>query len=152
MICEPVYATLEETRGLLQRWVDAYACADRVRYRWAVVEKSSGACAGQVAYFLVDERNHCGELEYCIGRAFQRRGYCAEAVRAVLAYGFERIHFHKIQVCHMEGNEASRGVILKCGFTYEGALRECLYFGGAYRARLYYSMLESEWKTQRRIQ
>ena len=146
LLCEPVYPTLEETQGLLQGWIDAYACVDRTRYRWAMIEKNTGACIGQVAYFLVDERNHFGELEYCVGRAFQRRGYCTEAVRAIMAYGFEKVHFHKIQVCHMEGNEPSRGVILKCGFTYEAALRDCFYIGGAYVNRLYYSMLESEWK------
>lgn len=140
---EPVYATLEEAQGLLQRYIAAYENEDC--YRWAVIEKTSGECIGQTAYFLVDSKNHFGEIEYCIGQAFQRRGYCTEAVRAVIAYGFEQVHFHKVQVCHVTANEASRGVILKCGFTYEGTLRDYFYGNGAYSDRLYYSILESEW-------
>lgn len=152
LLLEPVYATLEETQALLQRYIEQYDCTDRTRYRWAIIEKSSGECIGQVAYFLVHEQHHFGELEYCVGRAFRRRGYCTEAVLAAMAYGFEQVQFHKIQVCHMEGNEPSRGVILKCGFRYDATLRDSFYIDGSYCSRLYYSMLESEWKTQRSIQ
>jgi ribosomal-protein-alanine N-acetyltransferase len=152
LLNEPVYATLEETQALLQRYIEQYDCVDRIRYRWVIVEKSSGACIGQIAYFWVDVQNHYGELEYCVGRAYRRRGCCTEAVRAVMAYGFERIHFHKVQVCHMEGNEASRGVIMKCGFRYDATLRDCFYIDGAYCGRAYYSMLEGEWENAGSIQ
>jgi len=147
---EPVYITIEETQGLLAKYIAGYENEDY--YRWGVFEKTSGACIGQVAYFLVDTKNHFGEIEYCIGQAFQRRGYCAEAVRAIMAYGFEKVHFHKVQVCHVPANEGSRGVIRKCGFTYEGTLRDYFYGGGAYTDRLYYSMLEGEWTNNLRIQ
>jgi len=147
---EPVYATLEETQGLLAKYIAA--CESEDCYRWGVFEKASGECIGQVAYFLIDSKNHFGEIEYCIGRAFQRRGYCTEAVQAIMAYGFEQVGFHKIQITHRVGNEASRGVILKCGLTYEGTLRDYFYGNGAYCNRLYYSMLESEWENRRGIQ
>jgi len=150
MYHEPVYATLEETRGLLAQYIAAYGNEDC--YRWGAFEKASGECIGQTAYFLVDNKNHFGEIEYCIGQAFQRKGYCAEAVRAIMAYGFDQVRFHKIQVCHRPDNEGSQGVIRKCGFSYEGTLRDFFYIDGAYHDRLYYSMLESEWKNQRSIQ
>ena len=144
MYCEPACATLEETQDLLANYIAGYEKKDR--YRWAIIEKASGECAGQIAYFLVDTKNHFGEIEYCIGQAFQRRGYCSEALRAVVAYGFERVRFHKVQVCHNGNNEASKGVIRKFGFTREGALRDYFYIDGAYIDRVYYSMLEHEWR------
>ena len=149
LLLEPVYATLEQAQGLLAKYIAAYE--NEACYRWAIIEKASGECVGQIAYFLVDSKNHFGELEYCIGQAFRRRGCCTEAVRAAMAYGFEKIHFHKIQVCHMEGNEPSRGVILKCGLTFEGALRDFFFIDGTYCSRLYYSMLQSEWHALNRI-
>ena len=148
---EPVYATLEDTQGLLAKYIAAYDESEAC-YRWGIIEKVSGECIGQTAYFLVDSKNHFGEIEYCIGQAFQRKGYCAEAVRAIMAYGFERVRFHKLQVCHVPANEASRGVIRKCGFTYEGTLRDYFHADGGYCDRLYYSMLEREWKNDRGIQ
>ena len=39
-------------------------------YRWAIVEKESLACIGQIAIFLVNEKNHWCEIEYCIGSQF----------------------------------------------------------------------------------
>ena len=150
MYREPVYATPEEARDLLSKYIAGYESDDY--YRWGVFEKKSGECIGQAAYFHVDSKNHCGEIEYCIGRAFQRQGYCTEAVLANMAYGFEKVNMHRVQITHMAGNEASKGVILKCGLTYEGTLRDYFRDDGAYVDRLYYSMLENEWKNLRRIQ
>lgn len=144
MYSEPVYSTEIEVKDLLEKYIVSYNKKDY--YRWAIVEKNSGACIGQIAIFLVDNNNHFCEIEYCIGSRFQRRGYCSEAVQAIIDYAFRDINIHKIQVCHKENNIASKGVIEKCGFVYEGVLRDYFYVDGVYLNRLYYSMLRSEWK------
>ena len=68
MYSEPVYSTKEEVKGLLDKYIGSYERDDY--YRWAVIEKSSGECIGQIAYFLVDSKNHFAEIEYCIGAEF----------------------------------------------------------------------------------
>lgn len=146
MLSEPVYKTKEEVGGLLDKYISSYAKQDY--YRWAIIEKESNLCIGQVAIFLVDSKNHFGEIEYCIGRDFHRRGFASEAVKAIIDYGFKNINFHKIQVCHKEMNEASKGVIQKCGFIYEGTLRDYFYMDDKYVSRLYYSILRKEWETK----
>ena len=40
-------------------------------------------------------------------------------------------------------------VIEKCGFTYEGALRDYFYYDGEYVGRMYYSMLKDEYEGTR---
>lgn len=65
---------------------------------------------------------------------------------AVIAYGFERIHLHKVQICTKTINKPSMRVIEKCGFTYEGTLRDYFFTDGAYIGRLYFSMLRSEYE------
>ena len=144
LYCEPVYRTKLEVKALLDQYINAYTSPET--YRWAVIEKLSGKCIGQVAYFLVDTRYHFAELEYCIGTGFQRRGYATEAARAAIEYGFSCINLHKVQICHMPDNAASRQVILNCHCTYEGALRDYFYEDGRYADRLYYSVLRSEWE------
>lgn len=141
---EPIYTTKEEVGGLLNTYINNYNKQDY--YRWAIIEKTIQACIGQVAIFLVDSKNHFGEIEYCIGSQFQRRGYATQAVKAVLEFSFKNVRFHKIQVCHKEFNTASKGVIQNCGFTYEGTLRDYFYMDGKYVNRLYYSMLYDEWE------
>ncbi len=144
MYGEPVYETLEDVNGLLGKYIQSYESG--TYFRWGIFEKSSGECIGQIAYFLVDVNNHFGEIEYCIGRAFQGKGYATEACRAVIRYGFEQIGFNKVQICCRPSNTPSNKVIDKCGFTYEGTLRDFFYMDGHYEDRKYYSILASEYK------
>lgn len=144
MYAEPVYSTKEEVKGLLDIYIGSYEKADY--YRWAVIEKKSGRCIGQIAYFLVDSKNHFAEIEYCIGSEFQRKGYATEAAKAVIKYGFDKINLHKVQICTRTLNKASQRVIEKCGFTYEGTLRDYFYVNGEYIGRLFYSMLRNEYE------
>ena len=145
MYSEPIYTTEEEVKELLDKYITSYS--QDSYYRWAIIEKSTQICIGQIAFFLVDSKNHFGEIEYCIGSKFHRKGYASEAVKAILKYGFEKINFHKIQVCHKENNIASQGVIRKAGFKYEGTLRDYFYMENGYVSRLYYSLLKSEWES-----
>lgn len=139
---EPVYTTREAVAALLQEYIQKDESEPTCR--WAMIEKESGACIGQIAFFLMNERNRFAEIEYCVGRAFQRRGYATEATRAVVEYGFTELHLHRVQICCRENNPESRRVIEKCGFHYEGALRGFFRIGEEYHDRLYFSFLEGE--------
>lgn len=140
---EPVYSTVEEVNGLLDKYISSYD--DNFYYRWAVIEKKSDCCIGQIAFFLIDRKNHFAEIEYCIGVDFQRRGYATEATKAVIKFGFERSEFHKVQICCRANNLPSKRVIEKSGFTYEGSLRDYFFIEGQYYDRLYYSILRDEY-------
>lgn len=144
MYSEPVYSTKEAVKALLDKYIDSYENNDY--YRWAIIEKNSVECIGQIAYFLVDSKNHFAEIEYCIGSDFQCKGFATEATKAIIAYGFDRINLHKVQICTKTINKPSKRVIEKCGFTYEGTLRDYFYMDGAYVGRFYFSMLRSEYE------
>ncbi len=143
MYSEPVYSTKEAVKELLDSYISSYERADY--YRWAIIDRETGACIGQIAFFLVDSKNHFAEIEYCIGSDFQCRGYATEATKAIIKYGFEQIHLHKIQICTKTINKPSKRVIEKCGFTYEGTLRDFFFMDNQYIGRLYFSMLKSEY-------
>ncbi|MBQ5338115.1 MAG: GNAT family N-acetyltransferase [Oscillospiraceae bacterium] len=144
MYSEPVYPDLDAVHGLLDRYIGSYEKPDY--YRWAVIEKECGECIGQIAFFLVDSKNHFAEIEYCIGSAFQCRGYATEATKALIAYGFDRMTLHKVQICTKTINAPSKRVIEKCGFTYEGTLRDYFFMNGTYVGRHYFSILRSEYE------
>lgn len=141
--CEPVYSAEAEVKELLNKYISSYSSPDY--YRWAVIEKNSGHCIGQIAFYLVDCKNHFAEIEYCIGTDFQKIGYATEAAKAVIRFGLKEAEFHKIQICHRSNNLPSKRVIEKCGFTFEGALRDYFYMDGHYYDRLYYSILSDEY-------
>ena len=141
---EPIYTTTEEVRELLDKYICSYEKPDY--YRWAIIEKKSKICIGQIAIFMIDNKNHFCEIEYALGSKFHRKGYATEAVKSILDFCFNTVNFHKVQVCHKEGNIASQGVIRKCNFTYEGTLRDFFFMDEKYINRLYYSMLKKEYK------
>lgn len=143
---EPVYTTKEAVNELLDKYISSYENNDY--YRWAIIEKNSGECIGQIAFFLVDSKNHFAEIEYCIGSEFQCRGYATEATKAIIRYGFKKMNLHKIQICTKTINKPSKRVIEKCGFTYEGTLRDYFYMNGNYVGRLYFSMLRNEFESK----
>ena len=139
MYGEPVYETIDDMQKLLDKYITGYVSG--YTYRWAVIEKGSGECIGQIAYFLVDEHGCWGEIEYAIGKAYQGKGYATEATKAVIDYGFKEIGFHKVQICVRPSNTGSKRVLEKCGFEYEGMLRDYFYIDGKYEGRMYYSLL-----------
>jgi len=146
LLSEPVYTTEEEVKELLDKWISSYKRPDY--YRWAIIEKETSICMGQIAIFLVDNKNHFCEIEYGLGSEFHRRGYASEAVKVILEFAFNKVNFHKVQVCHKEGNAASQGVIRKNHFVYEGKLRDYFYMNGKYVSRLYYSLLRDEYENR----
>ena len=142
---EPIYTTTEEVRELLDKYISSYESPSY--YRWAIIERESNICIGQIAIFLVDIKNNFCEIEYALGSKFHRKGYASEAVRSILDFCFNKVNFHKVQVCHKDGNIASQGVIRKCKFTYEGTLRDFFFIDEKYVDRLYYSMLKEEYES-----
>lgn len=140
---EPTYTIQEAVRGLLDQYITSYYHDDY--YRWAIIDKKTNECIGQIAYFLVDSHNQFAEIEYCIGSKFQCNGLATEATKAIIHYGFQKIHLHKVQICTKTTNTPSQRVIEKCGFTYEGTLRDYFYIDGSYVGRMYYSLLEEEY-------
>lgn len=146
LYCEPVYNTKQKVKELLDKYISSYEKNDY--YRWAVILKETNECIGQIAYFLVDSKNHFAEIEYCIGSLFQRKGFATEAAKAVIQYGFNKINLHKVQICHKPTNLRSRKVIEKCGLVYEGTLRHFFYQDGKYTDRLYYSILKDEFMSK----
>ncbi len=144
MYSEPVYTDFQQVKELLDKYINSYSNKDY--YRWAIVLKENGECIGQIAYFLVDSKNNFAEIEYCIGSQYQCMGYATEATKAVIDFGFNEINLHKVQICHKSNNIPSKKVIEKCGFCYEGTLRDYFYMNGNYVDRLYYSILETEYR------
>ena len=63
------------------------------------------------------------ELGYWLGRPYWGQGYCTEAVRAVLDFGFGQLGLNRIFACHFARNPASGRVMQKAGMSREGCLR-----------------------------
>ncbi len=63
------------------------------------------------------------EIGYWTAPAARRQGYTAEAVRAVCRWGLAQLGLQRIEWIAFDGNDASRRLAVKVGFTIEGTLR-----------------------------
>lgn len=141
---EPCYSTPEAVLELFNtKYISSYSKEDY--YRWAVIEKETLECIGQIAFFVMDTANRHGEIEYVIGPAFQGKGYATEMTKAVIAYGFNKINLHRIEIDCRTENTASQRVIEKCGLTYEGVFRDFFWRKDHYEGRKVFSILKQDW-------
>ncbi len=67
---------------------------------------------------LTDRDDEC-ELGFWLGKPFWGQGIMPEAVREMLRRGFEDCGMNKIWCAYYEGNEKSKRVQEKCGFTFQ---------------------------------
>jgi [ribosomal protein S5]-alanine N-acetyltransferase len=89
------------------------------------------------------------ELGYWIGSLYWNHGYCTEAVKAILNYGFTELGYHKISARHFEGNLSSGRVMEKAGMVREGVLRDEIVKDGRFVTVMLYAILRSNRETDR---
>lgn len=89
----------------------------------------------------VNKIDHNAELGYWLGREHWNNGFCTEAGKRILEFGFEEIGLHRITAHHMTRNPASGQVLKKIGMTQEGILRNHVRKWGVFEDVVLYGML-----------
>jgi ribosomal-protein-alanine N-acetyltransferase len=85
-----------------------------------------------------------GTLGYWIGEGFARRGYMKEAILSVVHHAFVAMDLSRIEAACLPENAASRGVLEKCGFKYEGVAQSYLQIAGRWRNHVLYASLRAD--------
>jgi ribosomal-protein-alanine N-acetyltransferase len=95
---------------------------------------------------LAIRRRHArAELGYWIGKRFWNDGYCTEASRAVVRYGFEALGLERILARYPPRNPASGRVMQKLGMVHEGRLRKHVRKWGQFEDLELYGILRKEY-------
>lgn len=85
-----------------------------------------------------------GTLGYWIGEPFARQGFMSEAISALVHHGFQKLDISRIEAACLPENQASRGVLERTGFKYEGVAQSYLQIGGRWRNHVLYSNLRND--------
>lgn len=85
-----------------------------------------------------------GTVGYWVGEQFSRRGYMKEAVQALVHYAFVTLDLSRIESACLPENIASRGVLEKSGFKYEGVAQSYLQINGRWRNHVLYANLRHD--------
>ena len=89
------------------------------------------------------------EIGYWIGRPFWGQGLIPEAVRELLRYCFEDKGAQRVWCSHYAGNEKSKRVIEKCGFSYQLTCERPALVDDALRPTLFYALTKEKWEKTR---
>lgn len=111
---------------------------------FAITHRLEGNIIGGIGFPRLDKLNENAEVGYWIGKPYWNQGYCTEAARAVLRYGFEVLGLNRIYAYHMTRNPASGRVMQKIGMKHEGYLRQHLERWGKFEDCELYGILRSE--------
>ena len=112
----PVHTSVENSREVIRTVLSAPE-------NYAVCLKTDNRPIGCVGLTVGEKSNLKlpdteGEIGYWIGVPFWGQGLIPEAVRAVIRRGFEDLGLTTLWCGYFEGNDKSRRVQEKCGFTY----------------------------------
>lgn len=115
-------------------------------FRWGLERVQDQRLIGTCGLFRWNKSWRNCVIGYEIVRGCQAQGYMREALTAVLDYGFNAMHLHRIQAETHPDNHASIGLATRLGFRFEGVHREQAFWGGQYHDLNCYSLLEREWR------
>jgi len=122
----------------LQREVEAGTVVN-----FAIVLRADDRLIGSIGLDIAAAHQQA-RMSYWLGQPYWNRGYCTEAVKAVLAYGFQQLQLHRIYAPHFLNNPASGRVLQKVGMIHEGRLREHYLRFGQYVDVELYGLLEQD--------
>lgn len=88
--------------------------------------------------------SQAGTLGYWMGQAHARQGYMREAILSVVHHAFTVMDLSRIEAACLPENAASRGVLEKCGFKYEGVAQSYLQIAGRWRNHVLYANLRGD--------
>ena len=83
-------------------------------------------------------------LGYWIGPDHARQGYMSEAVRGLVDYAFAQMSLSRIEAACLPENAASRGLLEKCRFKYEGVAQAYLQIAGRWQTHVLYARLRHD--------
>ncbi len=90
------------------------------------------------------------EVGYALNPNYWGLGLVVEALRQLLSFGFERMDINRVQIMHDPKNIASRRVIEKVDFRFEGVLRDRIKnVDGTFSEANIYSILRNEFLRKR---
>lgn len=137
------HKTIEVSRTVLSHWMDLYSSSQVAP--WGVEHKRDRKLIGTCGFVYWSLRSARAEIGYALSRKYWGRGYTTEAVRAVIAFGYNTMELNRIEARCDPLNVASARVLEKVGMKFEGVLRQQLVAKGVYVDRKMYSILRAEW-------
>ncbi len=118
---------------------------DRADY--AITINDDPTYIGEVVLNQIDWDNRNASFRIALSnQKYFGKGYGTDATKLILAYGFETLRLHRIELEVYDFNPRAQHVYEKVGFIREGLRRDVLLWGEKYQSAIIMSILAPEYQ------
>ena len=110
-----------------------------------VFHKEAGQLVGAITLDNIRRGpSQVGTIGYWVGQQYARQGFMSEAIIAMVAHAFGALDLSRVESACLPDNVASRGVLEKAGFKYEGVAQSYIQINGRWRNHVLYAALRDD--------
>lgn len=131
---------LEQAEKSIERHQRRFAQQEALR--WGIALKGENRVIGTGGYSW-DAENHAAGPSYILAKPYWKQGIMTEALTAMIQFGCEPIHVHRIEARVASPNRASARLLEKLGFQEEGRLRDCQYVNNQFVDESMFALINS---------
>ncbi len=158
---EELYAIVDQNREYLARWLpwpplqtlEGTLEFIRMSHRQFLANQGFQAAVvaderivGGIGFHRIDWENRSTTIGYWLAESAQGQGTMTQAVQALVEHAFRTWRLNRVEIRAGVGNERSRAIPGRLGFSQEGVLRHAERIGDRYVDLVVYSMLAGDWK------
>jgi ribosomal-protein-alanine N-acetyltransferase len=141
ILCE-IPQTIEQAKQELLYWRNCFYRNDGAYF--AIADKKNNRMIGSIGITSYNSYQSRIELSYDLDSTYWRRGITTRAIARIVKYAFEDWQVNRIEASVSVSNIPSKNLLLKCGFTLEGILRQHRYHRGKFVDVYFFSLLKEE--------
>lgn len=153
--CDAVQESITELVKWLEWPSDSYSVEDSriwlkacdtawnngMEFNFTIVNPETKQLMGWCSLNRIDYPNMTADLSYWVRQKHSNNGVASSAVLLIAKFGFERLHFNRIEIIAATGNIASQKVAEKAGAKREGIMRSAIRQQGKTLDGVLYSLL-----------
>lgn len=134
--------------GLAEGWIETHVedYAERKSLSLAICCSERDLLIGSIGLLDIDNVHKSAELGYWVGKDYWGNGFCTEAARSLLDYGFNHLSLNRIWAHLLVRNPASGRVLENIGLVHEGRLRESVVKWGKFEDVDIYGALKKDFE------
>ncbi|MGF1762896.1 GNAT family N-acetyltransferase [Aliivibrio kagoshimensis] len=118
--------SIEKASQLVEMFIEQSKEQPRTKYNLAITHKQSGEFIDVCGLRI--EGNRQASVGCGLAREYQVSGYAQEAMQALIDYGFNQLHVHRIYAETIADNRAAILLCKRLGMRIEGRFFEHRYF------------------------
>lgn len=131
--------------GAAATWIAGHAEAWRAgkMVAWAITRSGESELVGVIS-LRISRAHERAEAGYWVAHEAWGQGIATEALKMLIAWGFDTLGLHRIEAHHFAENPASGQVMRKAGMLHEGRVRGAVFRDNVPRDLELYGILRSD--------